>query len=85
MMPPKNKIKIVDVVDKEIKNDDDYTITVDEIEKSELPAENTPLEATEETTTNIKKKDDTTPEEVTTDTIATESTNKNKKSRTRKM
>ena len=82
-MPPKNKIKIVDVVD--VKNDDDYTITNDEIEKSELPTENEPLETAEETTTNIQEKDDTTPEEVRTDTTTPESTTRSKESRIDKM
>ena len=72
-MPPKNKIKIVDVVD--VKNED-YTITNDEIEKSELPAENEQLETAEETTSNTQEKYDSTPEEITTDTTTPESTKK---------
>ena len=74
-MPPK-KIKIVDVVDKEVKHDDEYAVTVDEVEKSELPAENEPLETTQETTAIVEEKDETTPEEVSTDTTTTESTKK---------
>ena len=61
------KIKIVDVVDKEVKNDE-YTVTVDEIEKSELPTENTTSEATEETTPIIDEKDEGKAEEVSKDT-----------------
>ena len=53
-MPP--KIKIVDVVDKEIKNDDAYTITNNEVEESKLPTENPTSETTEETTANVRKK-----------------------------
>ena len=56
---PKHEIKIVDVVDKEVKNDDEYAVTVDEVEKSELPAENEPLETTEETTALVEEKDET--------------------------
>lgn len=72
-MPPKNKIKIVDVVDKEVKSDDAYTITNDEVKESELPTENEPLETTEETTAIIQEKDEGTPEKVSTDTATTES------------
>ena len=54
-MPPKTN-KIVDVVDKESKNGDDYTITNDAVKESELPVENEPLETAEETTTNIQDK-----------------------------
>ena len=50
MPPKKNNIKIVDVDDKEVKNDDEYGVTVDEIKKRELPTENEPPETTEETT-----------------------------------
>ena len=64
------KIKIIDVVDKEIKNDD-YTITNDEVKESELPIENTTSETTEETTANIEKKDEGTTPEVSTDTTTT--------------
>ena len=70
------KIKIVDVVDKEVKNDDAYTITNNEVEKSELPTENEPLETTEETTPIIQEKTETTTEEVSTDTATTEPTKK---------
>ena len=73
-MPPKNKIKIVDVVDKEFKHGDDYTITNDEIEKSELPIGNEPLETTEETTANIQERDEGTAQEISTDTTTPEST-----------
>ena len=73
-MPP--KFKIVDVVDKEVKNDDDYTITNDEVKESELPVENLLPETTEETTANIEEKDEGTPEEVSTDTTAPEPTKK---------
>ena len=66
------KIKIVDVVDKEVKNDDDYAITVDEVKESELPTENAPLEATEETTAITEEKDEGTPEEISTNTTTTE-------------
>ena len=62
------KIKIVDVVDKEVKSDDAYTITNDEVKESELPTENEPPETTEETTAIIQEKDEGTPEEVSTDT-----------------
>jgi len=72
-MPP--KIKIVDVVDKEVENDA-YTITNDEIEKSELPTENATSETPEETTAVIEEKDEGTPEEVRVDTTATETTKK---------
>ena len=72
-MPP--KIKIVDVVDKEVENDA-YTITNDEIEKSELPTENATSETPEETTAVIEEKDEGTPKEVSTDTTAPEPTKK---------
>ena len=71
--PPK-KIKIVDVVDKEVKIDDEYAVTVDELEKRELPAENEPLETAEETITIVEEKVEGTPGEVRTDSIAAEST-----------
>lgn len=67
------KIKIVDVVDKDLKNDDAYTITNDEIKESELSVENEPPETTEETTPIIQEKDEGTTEEVSTDTATTES------------
>ena len=44
-MPPKNKIKIVDVVDKELENDA-YTITNHAVKESELSAENLTSETT---------------------------------------
>ena len=68
-MPP--KIKIVDVGDKDFKNDE-YAVTVDEIEKSELPTENDASEATEETTAIIQEKDAGTPEKNITDTTTAE-------------
>ena len=52
------KIKIVDVTDKDARNDDAHTITVDEIENSKLPVENTTSEATEETTAITEEKDE---------------------------
>ena len=73
-MPP--KIKIVDVVDKEVKNDDEYAVTVDEVKESQLPTENEPLETTEETTAIIQKKDENEGEEVSKDTTTTEPTKK---------
>ena len=77
-MPPKNKIKIVDVDDKEVKNDDEYAVTVDEVKESELPTENEPPETTEETTAIIQEKNEGTPEQVSTDTTTTEPTKKNR-------
>ena len=73
-MPP--TIKIVDVVDKEVKNDDEYAVAVDEIEKDELPVENEPLETTEETAAIVGEKDEGTPKEVSTDTATSEPTTK---------
>ena len=73
-MPP--NIKIVDVVDKEVKNDDAYTITNDEVKESELSVENEPLETTQETTANFQEKDEGTPEKVSTDTTTAEPTKK---------
>ena len=81
-MPP--NIKIVDVVDKEVKNDD-YAITVDEIEKSELHTGNEPLEATKETTAIVEEKDEGTAQEISTDTTTPESTKENEKSRINDM
>ena len=69
-MPP--KIKIVDVSDK----NDEYAVTVDEIEKSQLPTENTTSETTEETTAIIGEKDEGKAEEVSKDTTITEPTKK---------
>ena len=74
MSPKKTKIKIVDVDDKEIKNDDEYAITVDEVKEGELPIENEPPEATEETTAIIPEKNEGTPEEISKDTDASEPT-----------
>ena len=68
------KIKIVDVVDKDVKSDDAYTITNDALKESELPTENEPLETTEETTAIVEEKDEGTPEKVSTDTTAPEPT-----------
>ena len=62
------KIKIVDVSDK----NDEYAVTVDEVKESELPAENTTSETTEETTAIIQKKDENEGEEVSKDTTTTE-------------
>ena len=67
------KIKIVDVVDKEVKNDA-YTITNNEVEESKLPVENEPLETTEETTTIVEEKDERTPEEISINTTTSEPT-----------
>ena len=64
MPPKKDNIKIVDVSDKEVKNDDEYVVTVDEVKESELPTENEPFETTEETTTIIQEKDENTRAEV---------------------
>ena len=72
IMPPK-KIKIVDVVDKEIESDA-YTITNHEVKESGLPAENPPPETTEETTAIDKEKDEGTPEEVSINTTTSEPT-----------
>ena len=69
------KIKIVDVVDKDVKNDD-YAVTVDEIEKNELRDKNEPFEAAEEATAIVEKKDEAKTEEVSINTIASEPTKK---------
>ena len=45
---------------------------MDEIEKSELATENEPLETTEETTAIVKEKDETSPEEICSNTATTE-------------
>ena len=74
MPPKKNNIKIVDVGDKELKNDDEYAVTVNEIEKNELPTENEPPETTEETTAIIPEKDENAREEISKDTDASEPT-----------
>ena len=73
-MPPKNRIKIVDVDDKELKNDDEYAITVDEVKEGELPIENGSFETTEETTTIIQEKNENAREEVSKDTAVAEPT-----------
>ena len=70
------KIKIVDVVDKDVKNDDDYAATVVEIEENVLPSKNEPFEAAEEATTIVPEKDEGPAEEVSIDTIAAEPTKK---------
>ena len=74
MPPKKTKIKIVDVDDKEIKNDDEYFVTVVEVKENELPTENEPLETAEETTAIIPEKIEGTPEEISKDTDASEPT-----------
>ena len=76
MSPKKSNIKIVDVSDKEVKNDDEYAITVDEVKESELPTENEPPETTEETTAIIQEKDEGTREEVSENTTTAEPTKK---------
>ena len=76
MPPKKNNIKIVDVDDKEVKNDDEYTVTVDEIKEAELPTENEPPETAEEATAIIQEKVEGTPEEVSKDTTTAEPTKK---------
>ena len=76
MPPKKTKIKIVDVDDKEVKNDDEYAVTVDEVKESELPTENEPPETTEEATAIIQEKDENAREEISKDTNASEPTKK---------
>ena len=76
MPPKKTKIKIVDVDDKEVKNDDEYAVTVDEVKESELPTENEPPETTEEATAIIQEKDENAREEISKDTDASEPTKK---------
>ena len=68
------KIKIVDVGDKDVKNDDEYAVTVDAVKESDLPTENTTSETAEETTTIIQEKDENEGEEVSKDTATAEST-----------
>ena len=75
-MPKKNNIKIVDVGDKEVKNDDEYAVTVDEVKENELSTENEPSETTEETTTIVPEKNENAREEVSKDTDASEPTKK---------
>ena len=70
------KIKIVDVVDKDVKNDDDYAVTVDEVKEDELSSKNEPFEAAEETTAIVQEKDEGTAEEVSLNTNAAEPTKK---------
>ena len=70
------KIKIVDVVDKDVKNDDDYAVTVDEVKENELPDKNEPFEAAEEAPAIVEKKDEAKTEEVSVNTIASEPTKK---------
>ena len=69
------KIKIVDVVDKDVKNDD-YAVTVDEAKENELPDKNEAFETAEETTTIVQEKDEGTTEEVSINTITAEPTKK---------
>ena len=76
MSPKKNNIKIVDVDDKEVKNDDEYAVTVDGVEKAELPTENEPPETAKEATTIIQEKDEGTREEISKDTTTAEPTKK---------
>ena len=76
MPPKKNNIKIVDVDDKEVKNDDEYAVTVDEVKETGLSDKNEPPETTEETTAIIQEKDEGTPEEISKDTTTAEPTKK---------
>jgi len=69
------KIKIVDVVDKDVTSDD-YAVTVDEVKENELPDKNEPLEAAEEATAIVQEKDKGTTEEVSINTISAEPTKK---------
>ena len=71
-MPP--KIKIVDLVDKEVESDA-YTITVDAIQESELH-ENAPPETAVETKAIIQETDEGAPEEVSISITTSESTKK---------
>ena len=70
------KIKIVDVVDKDVKNDDDYAVTVDDVKENESPDKNEPFETAEEATAIVEKKDEGTAEEVSINTITAEPTKK---------
>ena len=70
------KIKIVDVVDKDIKNDDDYAVTVDEVKENELPDKNESFEAAEETTAIAQEENEATTEKVSINTNAAEPTKK---------
>ena len=80
MPPKKNNIKIVDVDDKEIRNDDEYAVTVVEVEKAELPTENEPPETTEETTAITQEKNENAREEISENTTTTEPTKKSESS-----
>ena len=73
------KIKIVDVVDKDVENDA-YAVTVDEVKENELPDKNEPFEAAEETTAIVEKKDEGTAEEVSLNTNVAEPTKKSENS-----
>ena len=75
-MPRKSQIKIVDVVDKDAENDDNYDVTVVAVKENQLSNKNEPLETTEETTAIIEEKDEGTPEEVSINTNAPEPTKK---------
>ena len=57
-MPPKNKIKIVDVVDKDAEKDDNYAVTVDAVKEGELSDKNEQPEKTEEIRTTDEKTDE---------------------------
>ena len=70
------KIKIVDVVDKDVKNDDDYAVTVDEVKENEIPDKNEPFETAEEATAIVEEKNEGTTEEVSLNTNAAEPTKK---------
>ena len=79
------KIKIVDVVDKDVENDDDYAVTVDEVKENELLGKDEQFEAAEEATAIVEEKDEGTAKEVSINTIATEPTKKNRESRINAM
>ena len=66
-------------MDKGIKHDDDYTITVDEIKESELPVENEPLETTEEASAIIQEKDERPREEVSINAATSEQSKQSKR------
>jgi hypothetical protein len=65
------KIKIVDVVDKDVKSDA-YAATVDEIEENVLPDKNEQFEAAEEAPSIAQEKYEGATEEVSIDTVAAE-------------
>ena len=69
------KIKIVDVVDKDVTSDD-YAVTVDEVKENELPDKNEPFEAAEEAPAIAQEKDEAKTEEVSINTIASQPTKK---------